>query len=673
MFAEMAARAIEEDNFEQVVADLPFFMNTGALWEKAVKLFPQVSSLLIKRNDDTFAVFPFVPNDAACMSLAAVKLLKDWGRDIELRCIDDSHIIHYPRESLVQPVIRMRDDQFVFTEGLDEYYNAMYAQLESSLSEVTEDQRLFNEYRAILVSERIKGCMAGGKKTLFVCEYRLWWQIQKTLNASHPKPVHYYAQKWKDVQAAHVLSDPIDLWKRGAMDDSTTIVKQFYDRFQSASLKTFDKLDEIAALIKNHFKVESQRRRGCSSIRKTILFYQYLQNRVAADLRITPLVIRHLYDSAHSCIGRQYAKTLAVKCLEYPYSGQDSVQRFIVIGQNSVTMGTEGFDIPHSAKRLFLYTGTDQYSYDHFHDDLSWAVDRNTMLDDFFNNLSDSEKNGLSNYTGFKWEIRRDFKLIESVCSDARERIMREQYKEKNMRSWGSMGDGIEWKATIASRASGEDSVYIRKRSMNRNNGKKLNEFTPVIFIFTDDMKGHVVKHLEEGNEAYHYYASEEKDFIDFRKMKVDCVHYALMTYPEEKVVYPKHIFRCDLSSLALMYTRGLLKEQRFKQLIKRPERYLCRTFPQLDTEIKNFPLSEIGVAWGLKYAEESVLVIAKDGWRSSEELAEFAENKKTRIMHQPLSRFSPDVIERLRKLYLISTDLEYHPGRDSIVKRFVD
>ena len=118
VFAELVARALEEDGFEQVVVDLPFFMNKGGLWEDAIKLFPYVSSLLIRRDDADFVTYLFVPNDAACISLATVRMLREWGNNIELKCIDDSRVIHYPRESLAHPEVIVRDDYFIFTEGL---------------------------------------------------------------------------------------------------------------------------------------------------------------------------------------------------------------------------------------------------------------------------------------------------------------------------------------------------------------------------------------------------------------------------------------------------------------------------------------------------------------------------------------------------------------------------
>ncbi|MCK5139998.1 MAG: hypothetical protein KAQ85_09170, partial [Thermodesulfovibrionia bacterium] len=174
MFAELVARALEEDQFDLVVVDLPFFMNEGGLWEKAIKLFPNVSSLLIRKEDSTFVSFPFIPNDAACISLAVVQMLKEWGRNIELKCIDDSHVIHYPKESLKQPDINIRDDYFVFTEGLEEYYRDVYPQIESSWNQFSEDQRFFVDYRAGLVAERLESYLKSDRKTLFICEYRLW-------------------------------------------------------------------------------------------------------------------------------------------------------------------------------------------------------------------------------------------------------------------------------------------------------------------------------------------------------------------------------------------------------------------------------------------------------------------------------------------------------------------
>ena len=113
VFAELAAHAIEDDGFEQVIVDLPFFLSKGGLWEEAVKLFPYVSTLYCRKEDNSFAAIPFSPSDAVCTALSVVQVLREWGGSIEVHCTDDSLVIHYPEGSLSFPDVDAGDDYTV--------------------------------------------------------------------------------------------------------------------------------------------------------------------------------------------------------------------------------------------------------------------------------------------------------------------------------------------------------------------------------------------------------------------------------------------------------------------------------------------------------------------------------------------------------------------------------
>ncbi|MEW6600800.1 MAG: hypothetical protein AB1499_07500 [Nitrospirota bacterium] len=669
MFAYLAARAIEEDGFEQVLVDLPFFLNNGGLWEKAVTSFPRTSSLLVKKDDATFAVFPFVPSDASCMALAAVRTMREWGRAIELKCVDDSHIIHYSPEFMIRQMTRPRDDYFVMTEGLDGYLGHLEPQITDSWNSLADDQRAINECRAGMIGERIRSCLKGGKKTLFVCEYSLWWSVRKTLDAEYSAGNYYFPYKWRDMQAAFVHEDPFYLWKQGALDDYPAVVKRFYDRFQAASLKRFDKLDEINELIKYSLGSAGSASGSRPSLRKTLSFYQYLRNRTAADLRLTPQVVRHLYDSALSFMGKKFAGALMKRCLEYPYMETARIQDYIEIRQNAVYMGAGKFNIPDYARKYFLHTGSDRYSFESFHDD----VENVQMFNTVYKILSRDEQALLSHDRGYSWELKKDFKLIESTCSKARQNISKKDCRQRSSRSWGSMGEGIDWKATINSKSLNEDSVHVMMKIIDRNSRLKLNEFTPVTFLFSEDMKGHSTFNLEEGNAVYLDYAAGDLSYEEYEKRNGAYVEYGFATYSATSYYYRDHIKKYDLSSLTLLYTRAILKEQRYDQLMKRPKRFHCRRRPLDDPDLSAFRLSELGIAWAIKYADGSVMVIAGDRWKPSARLTEFAKKRRIKIDFQPLSGFNPGLIERMKNFYLISSALEKHPARDSIVERLIE
>jgi hypothetical protein len=111
----------------------------------------------------------------------------------------------------------------------------------------------------------------------------------------------------------------------------------------------------------------------------------------------------------------------------------------------------------------------------------------------------------------------------------------------------------------------------------------------------------------------------------------------------------------------------------RYQKITERPKIFQCRIEPEHDSEINHFNLSELGVAWAVKYAKEVVLVVAKNGWKPSLSLLTFARGKNIRIIHLSLFSFNPDFLERLRILHFISTPLKKHPDRDKIVTRFIE
>jgi hypothetical protein len=71
-----------------------------------------------------------------------------------------------------------------------------------------------------------------------------------------------------------------------------------------------------------------------------------------------------------------------------------------------------------------------------------------------------------------------------------------------------------------------------------------------------------------------------------------------------------------------------------------------------------------------VKYVEDSVLVVAPVGWVPDPSLSAFAEPRRVKPYHVPLSRFAPDSIARLRLKHAVSTKLKKHPKRDEIILR---
>ena len=670
VFAELVARAILEGDFELVVLDLPYFMKDRGWIDFSIKLFPFVSSLVIKKGN-SFITFPFAPNDAACISAFLIQDLKEKGHSIDIECIDDSNLIHYPSECLMPTKIKIKDDYFVFVDGLKTYFSPLMKQLDSLWKRASDGQRFFVKYRANIVAERLKNCLRQGKKALFVCDYRLWWSVSRELIVREPLESSHFVANWSDVEAVFVLEDPYLFWERGILDDFPAIVFDFYKKAKNGRLDLFDKLKGIKEIIKKSMEATKD---TSASIRKLVAFSRYLINRVGISCTFTPDPVKHIYDAAYSCIGKQFAKEIARNMLNYPLPDIEKVLGHFLINQDTiVVIPGEGSPIPDLSERCFFHTGTKSYSLDNpFY---SHYEDRVKLVQATHPYLTKREISELKKEFGTSWAVEKDYRLHEAACSYARQLAKMKLHQVIPKRSLGSIKNGIHWKATIASKAMGEDAIYVKYNRLNRQKQPyKLNEFTPVVFIFSkDDLSSHNLHLVYDSNITQRNIDLGNKDFPFEKYPPPDFVYSVLYTYSGREYLCYGHIAKNNLSSIAFLYTLHHMGIKRHTAITGRPEKFQCRIEPYLDPELNEFSLGELGLAWAIKYAEKAVLLIAKDGWRPSRKIFQFARVKKVQLIQLPLSKFHYDFVRRLQTIHFTSTGLKKHPRRDAILERFVE
>ncbi|MEW6600799.1 MAG: hypothetical protein AB1499_07495 [Nitrospirota bacterium] len=673
VFAELAARALEEDEFRRVAVDFPFFMNNDGLLNNAVQSMPFAGSLLIKKDSGTFYSIPFVPNDAACITVAAVQMLKKDGISIEMKCIDDSQVINYPQESLMQTEINITDDYLVFTDGLDNFFGPLYRRLDQSLSECSKDQSFFSEYRAGIVAERLAGLLRQGGKTLFVCEYRLWSLVSRILESGSTRRGNGFHFIWKDLKAAMVIEDPYRFWAHGLLDDYPFTVEQFYNKFKLGSVRLFDKLECIEDLVKNTCQKSARKKKASLSVRRLISFYAYLRARMTGAGHLTPQPLTHLYEAAYSCLGKKIAQDIAKEFLRYPVPERSRIKGYLTIREDRIFTLDRKFMVPDLSEYRYFNTGGVRHSFDNRQDGdyppehLIAFVYRTDPAAD----RSIAESLGRATMS---WAIQSDYLIHEAACRHLRSMINRKRRHEVPQKSMGRMRKGIQWKKTISSKALGEDAIYVRMNSRAQKVlEKKMDEYTPVVFIFTNNFKNHGGSAIHDSN-------------ITQRKMDLGVPEHSLNSYPPPDYVYSvfhtfsrgdwyykRHVEKRLLSSITFLYTRHVMGLQRYAAIMKRNARFQCRTHPWSDPEIARFPLQETGAAWAVKYAEHTVIVAAIDSWKPSRELKEYASTKGVRIYTISLSKFKPDFIDRMRNLYFTSTQVKTHPDADRIMERFIN
>lgn len=667
VFAESVARAIEGGGFGLVLVDLPYFMNHKEYMSLPAKIFPLVSSLIIQKGDSSYVTYPFMPNDAPCFALNIVQRLSDWGDTINLRCIDDSNLINY-YECLEQPVLKLKDDYLALVEGLEEYFTHPFKQLEGLWNTLHEGQKFFLEHRASVVKEYLDVSLSEGKKTLFICEYRLWWVISNILENKIAGKKNHPFIAWRDLHAALVIEDPYLFWAMGLLDDFPSVVIQFFSHFKQGKLRSFDKLKAIEGLIRSAVSRVDRR----PSVRNMDIFHRYLGRRLCASLRLTPLPVKHLYDAVLSCVGRHFAKVIAREFLDYPSPDIDNVLNYLSLGKDSVRLTKEIFEIPDMYQRNYL-----------FKDALNSFPDtsfekRIKVTHTVRPYITKKESAELWN-SGWSvvWAIEEDYRLHEDVCKQVK-RLAEAKLIKGDLRvrkSWGSIGEGIHWKATLASNATGEDAIYIKYIKSRKNSGLKtslFDEYTPTVFLFENELSNDYWSTIHDSNITQRNRELENHDFPFQKHPSPDSVYSVFYTYSRQVTTCDRHVYKHELSSITRLCDRymGL---QRYGLITKRPERFQCRVPPMSDPELRGFTLSEVGAAWAIKYADRYILVVARNGWKPSPRLANFAWARNVRIIRLSLSELSYDLVERLRILYFISTPLKKYPDRQKILNRFLE
>lgn len=677
VFAEIVARAIEGMQFDTILIDMPYFMNNSEILKIAVGFFPYVSSILIKRHDSSFVSIPFVPCDAGCVAMACVNIMNDEGKSLEFKCIDDSNIINYPEEALSFPSIHLKDDYFVFIEGLENYFSSIFKELNNLWKDLSDIQKYFICYRAKIVRERILELIKQKEIVLFVCEYKLWWSLINEFKCDKLSDAKYFFLPSNSLEAVLAVLNPHIMWAKGALDDYPVVVLKFFERLKLGIIGDFDKLEVINEIIKRQINYSIIKESDNPTIRKLNLFQRYLQNRLVMDLRLVPLPITHLYDSSISCIGKTFAKKLAKVILEYPIPDNEQIIKHLNINKDKVLI-LEGDEVKNTEifNYILFYGSLNNYLADVFYEE----VELNSRLDiveSVYPKLSKKERQELDiNYGYTLWEIQSDYTIHMKAGQHAlgiAERMLR--FSGFNIkRSWGSLGDGIQWRATINSRAKGEDAIYIKeKRVKGSINRIRFDEFTPVVFLLSNDFGNNNYGIIHDSNITLRNIELMNKDYQYDESIPPDCVYSVFFTYKRKWYLCDGHIIKNEITSIAFLYLKDLTGLERYYRITSRHSRFHCRTLPEDDPEINHFPLSEIGIAWAIKYAQGIVLVVAKRDWRPSNSLLKFTKRKKVYILHILLSLFDQEFIERLRNLHLISTSLEKHPNRDWIIRRFID
>ncbi|MCU7805613.1 MAG: hypothetical protein KZQ96_20695 [Candidatus Thiodiazotropha sp. (ex Lucinoma borealis)] len=664
VFAELAARAIDTGQYDRVLVDLPSFLNGGEIGSVLTGLFPAVSSLVICNTKGRFISIPFAPNDAAACTVAATQRIAGSGQSVQLEFVDDAQVINY-QEYLNYPEPTLQDDYAVHVDGLSAYFSRPFFELDAIWKKLPEHDRFYLHYRASQVATHIASHLVERTRTLLVCDYRLWQLVTTCLEQHHSAQSSPLILPWSDLSAALVLEDPHQFWALGLLDDYPAVVQQFWENMNDGNLETFDKLDSLNTLITTCLSEKE----GQISCRKTTCFQRYLSTRLAAGRRHCPTPVTHLYDAAHACTGPHFAQSLASSFLNYPALNPQEVYDYLSIQACSITRGQPPFNIPDLVARHPHYATASSISIDDCYEERFSLISRVRPY------LTRGEKKLLrtGNNNGPWWAITPDYDLHEIACDRVRVAVRRQMHTRNHraLRSRGSMGAGIHMKATINALARGENSIYIKQYTANSTKHPHLDEATPIVFLFEDDLSGHETHLVHDSNITLRRKELGIDDRNIHEDLSPDFVNSLYATYNHGAVMCAGHLACDELTSIVFLHTRHM-GVQRYEAINRLPTQFQCRTSPSGDSELRIFTRTELGTAWAIKYANSCIVVVARAGWKPSPSLQAYANLKQVEIIVLPLTSFAPDMIRRIRSMHFTTTAMKRHPHRDRILDRFI-
>lgn len=669
VFAELAVRAISAGHFDRVAVDLPHFMAADNWLEVPIDSFPRVSSLVIRAARGEFRTYNFVPNDAACIALYLIRRLRELGSSIEYECVDDSNVINYPTEFFAQPELPLPDDYFVLINGVGSYFSRVFAQLDRLQDRMTEEQKFHWGYRAAVVANRLKRSLEKGCKTLFLCNYELWHFVKQKLDSGAFDTKNFVFLPWMDQRAALVVQNPLFLWIKGALDDFPSVVSRFFEKVCAGSPATFDKLDTLNDLILSVRDGSHAGRKNGVSIGRLMAFRTYLRRRLVVSRRMTPAAPAFLYDAAVSCLGRSGARALLARLLEYPQPDERLAQ-FLSLADDTPVFSDQGFDIPDVFDQRFLNHGLTMNTRGSLGECAESELQREKLVAEVQPFLKSCESTALAGRHGMTWALREEY-LIHGRANRLVRQIAEKIAKEdRYLKSWGSTGDGLDWKATIRARARGEKAFYIRRFRNSGITGLRVNPFTPVAFILDESATRGELISIHDSNSSKRQIDLQMEHPMSAGLPDPDYVYSVFLLRRQNWFVCNGHIRKDEISAMLFLCTEPWMGPERYERITARPEKFHCRLTPDEDRDLKMFGYPDRLVACGVKYADKHVLVFSVCSWMPSSHLLNLARGRKIEIVRRPLSSFSPELLTRMRYMHFISTPLKKHPDREAILQR---
>jgi len=704
VFAEIAAHLLRKNDYDMILVDFPYFMNSPGWLENPIRLLPAVSLAIFGGNNQNLRAISFAPNDAASIAIYLATV-----HSLPFFCVDDSDLLNYPPNSIFSPRVSWGDDYRVYHLGLEGYFQPIWEQMDAAWPATTSQVKFFSRYRAQVVAKYLREAMKGKKKALFICEYQLWWSLRQFLH-QEPREQVRYIFKWQNTPGVLRVEDPYFAWVYGLLDDYPAVNLEFWKSLQAGETNSFDKLQAwekiLTGALTGNYPTQRKIKKGKGlsikvisilpflkkkkktspkvkpisqiSLRRLTNFLHYLKNLVVLHNRLLPEPGNHLFHAARACGDRSFQESLARELLHYPYPGGEQLN-FIL--KNALVMwGGLGVAIPDYAGLASFYTGQPFSSFGGQVDQSCWDEEmaaRRLTLEQIHQELSPDEKEELQRnqvHTGVRWEVTDDFRLHAQASRHLRFLVQARLRHYFPKRSWGKMEGGLHWKAILGALARGEKAVYVKHRTYSEDRFLTLDEHTPVVFLLApeEEIDKSFCLCVHDSNLTQRHLELGLKSFRSKKCPDPDQVYSVLFTSRSTQNLLEGHVQQENLTSLCTLYTKHVMGVERYKAITRREAKHQCRYKPTNDPEIRSLPPSQLGIAWAIKYAKDAVMVAAPPGWQLPRVLQQYAQKKGIKIITVSLSSLQTGFVDRLSRCFFLSTTLKRHPRHEQIARRFI-
>lgn len=588
VFADLAVKAIAYGGFDIVLLDLPNSLEEGGLLDLIMEAFPLASSLVITPPDKRLRVLHFTPNDAACAALYCLKMMHERGHNHEFDCIDDSNIMNYPPGFFMSMGTGLPDDYFAKIDGIEAYFLKAFKKMESLWADLPAEESFFWKHRAGVVARRLNRLLREGKKTLFICNHRLFWAVDRAIRSREYEDSKLLFTPPRRDQFLVSFQNPQSLWVRGILDDYPAVVNKFFQKIKEGDPGSFDKLQVLDEILSKVTGEKSDRRKLNLSTRSLMIFFQYLIPRLRLHRRMTPTLTTFLFPAAFSCLGQSLAKDLLNALLEYPEVDKDFVS-FLINNYNCRVTSDKEFILSEPKNQISINAGAFKTHGNSLLDMLDTSKSREELLSfvkPFLKAKEIRKLVGKENDT--RWAVKEEYIFHSRINNLVHSGLRKLSRRFQTFRSWGDMADGIDWQETIHSRLTGEDAIYVKKFRKGGFNKGQLNDFTPIFLIF-DKTPEVLANSIHDSNITQRYMELGIPDEIREDFPKPDFVYSVFYTTHKTEVLCSGHIRKQCLTSILFLCSQPWMGPERYRKITARPSKFQCRSEPQTEADINSF------------------------------------------------------------------------------------